>query len=326
MEKPSQSFTLIDDLIRLSRKHKTSEEFRNFIEFIGRFPDYAFYNRMLVYLQNPAVTLFGSHTFWDNCFKRKVKDNARPYIVLMPFGPVGLVFDIMDTEGDIDPKELLDQVTKGGPFSAEGNFTSEQLNAVIKEISKWGIETSFEEVNYFKAGMVTISENGKIIISLRKDLKPVENFVTLLHELGHLFAGHLGGMRLINKKQQEKIVKSLDGDCQVWLSGVQLALEEFSGIDLLPSRILLCGGGSMLPDIKKLLEDSDWVEDLPFAKKPKVSFIHPRDVANVIDETQSLDDAQDITPMALANMAIDLAGTPSVITGAMDKIVDSLKE
>jgi hypothetical protein len=30
--------------------------------------------------------------------------------------------------------------------------------------------------------------------------------------------------------------------------------------------------------------------------------------------------------MALANMAIDLAGTPSVITGAMDKIVDSLKE
>lgn len=204
MEKPSQSFTLIDDLIRLSRKHKTSEEFKNFIEFIGRFPDYAFYNRMLVYLQNPAVTLFGSHTFWDNCFKRKVKDNARPYIVLMPFGPVGLVFDIMDTEGDIDPKELLDQVTNGGPFSAEGDFTSEQLNTVIKEISKWGIETSFEEVNYFKAGMVTISENGKIIISLRKDLEPVKNFVTLLHELGHLFAGHLGGMRLINKEKQEK--------------------------------------------------------------------------------------------------------------------------
>jgi len=204
MKKPSQSFTLIDDLIRLSRKHKSSEEFKNFIEFIGRFPDYAFYNRMLVYLQNPAVTLFGSHTFWDNCFKRKVKDNARPYIVLMPFGPVGLVFDIMDTEGDIDPKELLDQVTNGGPFSAEGNFTSEQLNAVIKEISKWGIETSFEEVNYFKAGRVTIRENGKIIISLRKDLEPVKNFVTLLHELGHLFAGHLGGMRLINKEKQEK--------------------------------------------------------------------------------------------------------------------------
>lgn len=130
----------------------------------------------------------------------------------------------------------------------------------------------------------------------------------------------------VEKKEEEKIKNSLDGDCQVWLSGVQLALEEFSGVDLLPSRVLLCGGGSMLPDIKKLLEDSDWTDDLPFAKKPKVSFIHPRDVANVIDETESLDDAQDITPMALANMAIDLAGTPSVITGAVDKIVDSLKE
>ncbi|MGB9748133.1 MAG: hypothetical protein ACPLXM_14500, partial [Bacteroidales bacterium] len=202
MKKPSQSFTLIDDLISLSRKHKTSEEFKNFIEFIGRFPDYAFYNRMLVYLQNPAVTLFGSKTFWEMKFNRKVRDEARPYIVLMPFGPVGLVFDIMDTEGDIESKELLDLVTKGGPFSAKGNFTSEQINAVIKETSKWGIETSFEEVNYFRAGRVTRMENGKIIISLRKDLKPAENFGTLLHELGHLFAGHLGGMKL--RKIEEK--------------------------------------------------------------------------------------------------------------------------
>jgi len=103
-------------------------------------------------------------------------------------------------------------------------------------------------------------------------------------------------------------------------------LEEFSNVDLLPSKVLLCGGGSMLPDIKKILENSDWARDLPFARKPKVSFIRPRDVAGVLDETESLSDPQDITPMALANMAIDLAGTPSVITGAVDKVVDSLKE
>lgn len=130
----------------------------------------------------------------------------------------------------------------------------------------------------------------------------------------------------IEKTRQEKIRKLLSGDCQVWTAGVQLALEEFSAVDLLPSKILLCGGGSMLPDIKKSLENSDWAEDLPFARKPKVTFIKPRDVANVLDETESLSDPQDITPMALVNMAIDLAGQPSVITGAMDKVVDSLKE
>ena len=130
----------------------------------------------------------------------------------------------------------------------------------------------------------------------------------------------------LEKSQTEKIKKSLDGDCQTWIAGVQLALEEFAGVDLLPSKILLCGGGSMLPDIKKILETADWVDDLPFAKKPKANFIRPRDVASVLDETEKLDDPQDITPMALANMAIDLAGTPSVISGTIDKVVSSLKE
>ena len=130
----------------------------------------------------------------------------------------------------------------------------------------------------------------------------------------------------LEKAREERIKEVLSGDCQVWISGVQLALEEFSNVDLLPSKVLLCGGGSMLPDIKKILENSDWARDLPFARKPKVSFIRPRDVAGVLDETESLSDPQDITPMALANMAIDLAGTPSVITGAVDKVVDSLKE
>jgi len=130
----------------------------------------------------------------------------------------------------------------------------------------------------------------------------------------------------LEKDRTEKIRKALDGDCQTWLSGVQLALEEFAGADLLPSKILLCGGGSMLVDIKNVLETSDWIDDLPFAKKPKVNFIRPRDVVSVLDETESLDDPQDITPMALANMAIDLAGTPSVISGAIDKVVGSLKE
>jgi cell division protein FtsA len=130
----------------------------------------------------------------------------------------------------------------------------------------------------------------------------------------------------LEKERIDKIKKALDGDCQTWLSGVQLALEEFAGVDLLPSKILLCGGGSMLPDIKKILEDIDWIEDLPFAKKPKVNFIRPRDVVSVLDETESLDNPQDITPMALANMAIDLAGTPTVISGTIDKVVSSLKE
>ncbi len=126
-------------------------------------------------------------------------------------------------------------------------------------------------------------------------------------------------------KIKERISRALKNDCEVWLSGVELALEEFSNVDLLPSRILLCGGGSLLPDITKYLETKNWVKRLPFAKQPKVAHIGPRDVNNVVDETKKLSGAQDVTPMGLANLAIDLAGDPELVDGLLDKIASSLR-
>ena len=122
-----------------------------------------------------------------------------------------------------------------------------------------------------------------------------------------------------------KIAKAIANDCSVWLSGVELALEEFSNVDLLPSKILLCGGGSLLPEIKEHLEKRTWIKHLPFARQPKVEFIRPSQVTTVKDEKGKLVNSQDITPMALANLAIDLAGEPNVVEGVLDKIVDGLR-
>ncbi len=123
----------------------------------------------------------------------------------------------------------------------------------------------------------------------------------------------------------EKIAKTIANDCSVWLSGVELALEEFSNVDLLPSKILLCGGGSLLPEVKEYLEKRTWTKRLPFARQPKVEFIKPTQVTTVKDEKKRLVDSQDITPMALANLTIDLAGEPNVVEGVLDKIVDGLR-
>lgn len=126
-------------------------------------------------------------------------------------------------------------------------------------------------------------------------------------------------------KTHERISRALKNDCEVWLAGVQLALEEFSNVELMPSKILLCGGGSLLPDIKEYLENKPWTKHLPFAKKPKVDFIKPSQIHSVVDETGKLVGSQDITPMGLANLAIDLAGDPTVMEGIMDKIVDGIR-
>lgn len=135
----------------------------------------------------------------------------------------------------------------------------------------------------------------------------------------------------ISPKEMESVKAMLKGDVDVWLSGVELALEEFAGSErfidnpLLPSRFLLCGGGSLLPDLKVALENHPWTKKLPFSKQPDVQFIKPEQVSNIIDKTNSLHGAQDVTPMALANVALDLIGAYPSAEAVVNKIFRGLR-
>jgi cell division protein FtsA len=124
------------------------------------------------------------------------------------------------------------------------------------------------------------------------------------------------------EKQSHKIVRdAMKSDCEVWLSGVALTLSEFENIDVLPSKIMLCGGGSHLPEIREALESREWIQGLPFPSKPSISFMHPKMITNVIDETKELKDLQDITPMALANIALEYLSEEQVLSKILKKVV-----
>jgi cell division protein FtsA len=123
-----------------------------------------------------------------------------------------------------------------------------------------------------------------------------------------------------------KVKQSLQNDVSVWLSALQISLEEFGETDLLPSKVLLCGGGSNLPEIKAALENDQWIKDLPFARVPDVQFIKPSDVANMKDETEHLQDISEVTPLALANVGLDLIGESSILETMMRKAVAGLKQ
>ncbi|MDD3887187.1 MAG: cell division FtsA domain-containing protein [Patescibacteria group bacterium] len=129
---------------------------------------------------------------------------------------------------------------------------------------------------------------------------------------------------LLKQDIVKQVKKALDSDCQVWLSGVELALSEFDHIDHLPSEILLCGGGSALLGIKNALQSDSWVKNLPFTKKPKINFLKPDDVTSIVDKTGLLKSQQDVTPMALANLALDLAGEEEPLQGILRKVVNMM--
>ncbi len=135
----------------------------------------------------------------------------------------------------------------------------------------------------------------------------------------------------LTEKETKQIREAIESDVAVWLSGVELALEEFTSSDrfqdnpLLPNRMYLCGGGSLLPDLKEALEKKSWRSKLPFAKEPEVQYIKPEQVSNIIDKTEMLTGVQDVTPMALANIALDLIGSEPATSKTMHKLLRGLR-
>lgn len=128
----------------------------------------------------------------------------------------------------------------------------------------------------------------------------------------------------LSAKQEKAVSDALHSDVETWLGGIELALGEFEQLEHLPNRVLLCGGGSALPEIKHALSHSDWYKSLAFTKKPSIDFVKPSQVNRVIDATGKLDSPQDITPMGLANLALDIVGNETVGENVLQKMSRTL--
>lgn len=228
----------IDELFRSSKKYRNSVAFIKFFNFIAKFNHYSRFNSMLIFLQDESVIFFGSSKFWQNNYNRRVKEGARPYIVLQPFGPVMVVFDIFSTEGKETHDEFLIRELGSKPFDVQGLINPEILNNAILETKKFGIKVTYKSLSYIKSGSILINSNDQLEIFLNIGLSYEQNFATLIHELGHLFLGHLSGdlsgsfvenakgkQMKINKRQLKIETEELEAETVSFLICKKLGLE-----------------------------------------------------------------------------------------------------
>jgi len=122
-----------------------------------------------------------------------------------------------------------------------------------------------------------------------------------------------------------EIKEIIDEDVAVWQAGVELVLEEFARTGMLPGRIYICGGGARLPEISGALRDPEFARHVQFARPPQVEAIKVGEVANVTDATGLLVDEQDITPMALANQALEMSAAESALDAALRRVLRQMK-
>lgn len=153
---------------------------------------------------------------------------------------------------------------------------------------------------------------------------------TISHDLGVSYeAAEKLKVNLSNAKIKPKVKAVIDNavnkTMEVWLSGVQIALEEFDTIDRLPTKFLLCGGGASLEALVDNLETTDWYKDLPFARRPLVQHISPDDVVGISDATGDVQGCNFVTALGLLRVGYDTIKTTSGhnegIKGKLDRIL-----
>ncbi len=85
------------------------------------------------------------------------------------------------------------------------------------------------------------------------------------------------------------VVKScLKETLNVWIDGIKLLFEDFSGVKTFAPKIYLAGCGSEIPDIEEVLKNEPWTKTIPFKADPDISRISFSDLTKVVNSTESI--------------------------------------
>lgn len=192
---PEATRALIDQLIAETALYTTSAEFDAMVQFVARLRDFAPFNAMLLHIQKPGLTHAATARDWFERFRRRPKRHARPLVILRNFGPVNFVFDVQDTEGRELPADAF-------AFPAQGDVSLREIVAIQRRLHLEEIETEPIDVGDGRAGYIKLlekrsSENERnlYLLAFNRNHTPPTQFVTIAHELAHLFLGHLGADR-----------------------------------------------------------------------------------------------------------------------------------
>jgi len=85
------------------------------------------------------------------------------------------------------------------------------------------------------------------------------------------------------------VVKScLEDTISIWLDGLKLLFEDFSGVKTFPPKIFLSGCGIDIPDVVEAVKGESWTKTIPFKAEPEFSTLTFSDLSKVVDSTGSI--------------------------------------
>ena len=200
----------LDELFSLTAQYRSSTAYRELLDFTARFRSYSPFNALLVHVQMPGARFVAPPSRWLNEYGRRIKPRARPLVMLRPMGPVMFVFDVGDTEPTKHAKPLPSEVTC--PFAVRSGQIGHELDLLVGSATRDGVRITIAPGGSQSAGSIRAVKGSTGTLTFRAgvrkprlvqvpiryellvngDLSRESRFATVVHELAHLYCGHLG--------------------------------------------------------------------------------------------------------------------------------------
>ena len=243
----------LDELFELTLHYNDSKSFDEFRKFVGHFRFYSPYNAMLIHIQMPGAKFVAPASRWIYDYRRSIKPSARPIIILQPMGPVMFVFDVSDTEPTEYAKPLPPEVDK--PFDVKGGKIGGKLDKIIENAKRDGIRILYssdgsqlagfiratdekaKKYQMFKSGIdkkrnpIYVNIEVKYDVVINGKLSREAQFVTLAHELAHLYCGHIGSPDIKwwpRRQNLDKTVREFEAESVAYLVCARLNIDNTS--------------------------------------------------------------------------------------------------
>jgi cell division ATPase FtsA len=110
----------------------------------------------------------------------------------------------------------------------------------------------------------------------------------------------------LSSTESDLVQKCLEDAISLWIDGIEILFQEFSGVKTFASTIVLTGPGSKLPDLIQTLSTEPWTKAIPFKAPPEFIKMSTDNLSNISDATGRAGSSEWLLTASLSNIFLQL--------------------
>lgn len=215
----------------------SSENYKLYLDFVGKFYNYSVNNSILIFLQMPSASFVAGYQAWKTKFKRQVKRGEKAIKIMAPI-PHRYIKEVVDAEGNKTEKHIdytsYRSVNVFDISQTEGEDVPSLTNDLTADVKDYEVlrdkliafapvPVAFEHIDEGAKGYFS-SADGRIVVE--ETNSPQQAIKTLVHEIAHsMLHGKDGAESKADRNTKEVQAESV---AYIVCSSLGIDTEEYS--------------------------------------------------------------------------------------------------